>query len=197
MLRLSTARRVGAAAAGVLLAALPVIARAAEGMPQLDMSNPLTISQVVWMFLVFIGLYVLMARWGLPRVAEVVDQRTASIAADLETAREAKAKADAAIEELREATRRAHAEAQARIAEAIAEAKRQAAEDARRASEQLDQQLREAEQRIVAARNQAMGALREVARDTTSLLVHRLVGRTPDPQAVDRAVGLALAANEA
>ena len=69
-------------------------------MPQLDFGNPLTISQVVWMFIIFGGLYALFSRWALPQVAEVVDARSSRIGADLDTARAAKAEADAAAAEI-------------------------------------------------------------------------------------------------
>ena len=45
----------------VALLLAPAIARA-EGMPQLDFGNPLTISQVVWGAIIFIVLYVLLSR---------------------------------------------------------------------------------------------------------------------------------------
>ena len=74
---------------------LPAAARA-EGMPQLDFANPLTTSQVVWGVIIFAVLYVLLARIGLPKVGEVIEQRARHIAADLETAQKSKAQADAA-----------------------------------------------------------------------------------------------------
>ena len=74
---------------------LPAVARA-EGMPQLDFANPLTTSQVVWGVIIFAVLYVLLARIGLPKVGEVIEQRARHIAADLETAQKSKAQADAA-----------------------------------------------------------------------------------------------------
>ena len=98
-------------------ALLPATAQA-KGMPQLDFANPLTISQIVWGAIIFVLFYLLLSRWALPKVATVVDARHASIAGDLETARSAKAEADAAVTELTEAVRRARAEAQAAVASA-------------------------------------------------------------------------------
>ena len=72
-------------------------------MPQLDFSNPLTIAQVVWMAIIFGVLYYVLARYTLPQVAEVVDGRANRIAADLDSARAAKAQSDAAIAEVNEA----------------------------------------------------------------------------------------------
>lgn len=162
-------------------------------MPQLDFSNPLTIAQVVWMAIIFGALYYILARYTLPQVAEVVDGRANRIAADLESARAAKAQSDAAIAEVNEAGRRASAEAQAAINNAIAQVKAEAQEQSRAADERLNQQLEDAEKRIGEARRTAMGALREVARDTAGTLVTRLTGQAPDPSAVQGAVEGAMA----
>ena len=163
-------------------------------MPQLDFSNPLTIAQVVWMAIIFGALYYILARYTLPQVAAVVDGRANRIATDLDNARAAKAQSDAAIAEVTAASQRANAEAQAAIAGAIAQAKAEAAAQSRAADERLSHQLAEAEQRIGEARRAAMGALREVARDTAGALVTRLTGHAPDPAAVEGAVGAAMAA---
>ena len=163
-------------------------------MPQLDFGNPLTISQVVWMLIIFGGLYLLFSRWALPQVAEVVDARSSRIGADLDAARAAKAESDAAAAEVTDASARASAEAQSRINAAVAKAKAEAAEQARAANERLDAQLADAEQRIGAARAGAMGALREVATETAGLVVGRLTGQPPNQAAVQVAVDHALAA---
>ena len=163
-------------------------------MPQLDFSNVLTISQVVWMALIFAVLYFLLSGWALPQVASVIEDRDARIAGDLDTARVAKADADAAVAEVHASTRRASTEAQAAIAGAVAQAKAEAAEQARSANERLDVQLHEAEQRIAAARSSAMGALREVATETAASVVARLTGQPADEGRVSQAVGDVLAA---
>ncbi len=151
-------------------------------MPQLDFGNPLTISQVVWMFLIFGALYLMLARWALPMVGEVIDAREQRVLADLDSARIAKEQADAAAAE---------------IAKAVAAAKAEAAEKARIDNEQLERQLAEAEQRIGVARNQAMGALREVAVDAASTVVTRLTGHPADPASVQAAVGQVMTARAA
>ena len=107
---------------------------------------------------------------------------------------QAKVNADSAVAELTEATRKARAEAQAAINEAVEQAKKEAAERSHVLNERLEGQLRDAEQRIAAARKDALGALRQVATETASLVVGRLTGHAADPQAIEGAVGAALAA---
>ncbi len=94
------------------LAPLAEAEEAKKGMPQLDFSDPLLLSQVVWLAIIFLALYLLLSRWALPQVAEVLDERARRIKGDLEAARAAQEEALAA--------RNAHAEAPTAIAQAIA-----------------------------------------------------------------------------
>ena len=172
---------------------LPGAARA-QGMPQLDFANPLTLTQVGWGAVIFIVLYVLLSRVALPRVGEVIEHRAQHIAADLETAQAAKARSDAAAREVTEATARARTEAQSAINAALDRAKQEAAGRIAALNERLDQQLRDSEAQIDAARGAAMRALREVATETAATVIGRLTGAPPDQARLDGAIGAALAA---
>jgi F-type H+-transporting ATPase subunit b len=183
--------RLTALLATLLLA--PVAARA-EGMPQLDFGNPLTTSQVVWGAIIFAVLYIVLSRVALPRVAEVLEERAQHIAADLETARASKTRADAAANEVAEATARARAEAQAAINAALDAAKQAGAVRIAALNERLEKQLQDAEAQISAARAAAMSALREVATETAATVIGRLTGAPADQQRLSGAVTAALAA---
>jgi F-type H+-transporting ATPase subunit b len=185
-------RSVAAVCAALLL--FPTLAFAKEGMPQLDFANPLTKGHVYWGAGIFLVLYLLVSRWGLPQVASVLDERASKIAGDLEAARAAKVNADAAVAELTDATQRARAEAQAAINRAADKAKQIAATQSAELNAKLDAQLAEAEGRIAAARGSAVHALRQVARETADTMITRLTGTQPDTQTLDRAVAAALAA---
>jgi F-type H+-transporting ATPase subunit b len=147
-------------------------------MPQLDFGNPLMIAQIVWLLIIFGVLYFILNTYALPRVAEVLEERRARIAADLEAAQAAKAEADAAMAAHREATRKARAEAQAAIAAAMQSAQADAQARAEALSARLATQIAEAEGRIGRARDAAMGALRQVSTETAEALVTRLTGKT-------------------
>ena len=165
------------------------------GMPQLDFANPLTIAQVVWLFIIFGVLVFLAAHYLLPPVAEVLEDRRARIAGDLDAARDARAEAEAAEAGQRDATARARAEAQASIAAAVGAAQADAARRAETLAAKLDAQIAEAETRIGAARDSAMGALREAATDAAEALVKRLSG-LDEKAAIEAAVGRELAARK-
>jgi F-type H+-transporting ATPase subunit b len=66
-------------------------------MPQLDFSNPLMLSKLVWMLIIFGLLFYVLKTYALPQVAAVLDERAARIAADLNAARDAQAAGEAAM----------------------------------------------------------------------------------------------------
>jgi F-type H+-transporting ATPase subunit b len=183
---------------------LPAVALAAtgeavpvEGMPQLAFGHPLQgrylLANIVWLLVIFGLLYFVMANYALPQVGSVLEQRAARIAADLEAAHGAKEAADAAMAAHREATAKARAEAQAAIAAATQQASAEAAERSEVLNARLARQIEEAEGRIVAARDAAMGALRQVSTETAESLVAKLGGRA-DRAAIGTAVDRVLAA---
>jgi F-type H+-transporting ATPase subunit b len=189
-------RRGGVLAVAVLTAACLAMPGAAwaEGMPQLDFKSPLTVSQVYWGAAIFVVLYVLLARIGLPKVGAVIEQRAVHIAADLDAAKAQKAQADAAVAELTATMQRSRAEAQGEINQAVDQAKAVAAQQAATLNARLEGQLKAAEGRINEARGAAMSALHQVASDTATTVIARLTGAAPDPRRVDVAVAAALTA---
>ena len=172
---------------------LPAAARA-EGMPQLDFTTWLTLSQVVWGAIIFIVLYILLSRNALPLVASVLEERAAKIFKDLDEARAAKASADAGMAEADQATTKAKAEAQSAINAALNEAKAAATAQAEVLNARLEKQMRDSEAQIARARASAMSALRQVATETASTVITRLTGSVPDAARLDDVVGSALAA---
>ncbi len=177
--------------AGLLM--LPAAAMA-EGMPQLDFSTPLTLSQVVWGAIIFGVLYIMLSRTGLPLVASVLEERATKISRDLDEARAAKASADAGMAEADQATAKARADSQAAINAALNDAKSAAAAQAETLNARLEKQLQDAEAQITRARASAMSAIRQVATETAATVVTRLTGTAPDAGRLDGAIGSALAA---
>ena len=177
--------------AGLLM--LPAAAMA-KGMPQLDFTTPLTLSQVVWGALIFGFLYWVLSTTGLPMVASVLEERATKISRDLDEARVAKSSADAGMAEADQATAMARAESQAAINAALNDAKSAAAAQAETLNVRLEKQLQDAEAQITRARASAMSAIRQVATETATTVVTRLTGSAPDAGRLDSAIGSALAA---
>ena len=156
------------------------------GLPQLDpTSYP---SQVFWLVIAFGLLYWLLAKRALPRVADILETRQDRIAADLDRAQNLRREAEEAMARHEQLV--ADAQARAR-AELDAANERIRADAARREGElerSLQRQLAEAEERIAAAREEALKALEDVARDAAKDAVGRLVGVDVSTEEAARAV---------
>lgn len=166
-------------------------------MPQMDFQNPLTIDQVAWMVVIMLVLYFMLSRWALPQIGKVLEHRAATITADLEAARSAKAEADAAVSALNKTMNDARSAAQAEIAEAVAKAKAQARANALALQEALDAQLEASEAQISAAREVALAAIKPVAADTATEILAKLTGQTPNEASLAPEIDAAYAALKA
>jgi F-type H+-transporting ATPase subunit b len=67
-------------------------------MPQLDFSTFLP--QIFWLFISLSFLYIVLSRYALPRVSDVIEERKDIIAQDIDSAKEYSAESEKAIEEL-------------------------------------------------------------------------------------------------
>jgi F-type H+-transporting ATPase subunit b len=163
----------------ILLALAPSAALAEGTMPQMDFANPLTASQVVWMAVILVVLYLLLSRWGLPRVGEILEKRAAVIARDLAIARAAKLEADKAVAQLNATMSQARSTAQAEVAKAVATAKAEAATAAAALAAKLDAKLAESEAQIAATKAAALAAIKPVAAEAASSILLKLTGSLP------------------
>lgn len=155
--------------------------------------NPSTFaSQLFWLVIAFVVLYVLMAKVALPRVGGIIESRQKRIADDLAGAASLKAESDAAIAAYEKALAEARARAQA-IANETRDKQAAAAEATRKRLEgELNAKLAEAEKTIAATKQAAMANVRGIAADATKAIVERLIGTAPSDSAVDAAVADAL-----
>ena len=149
-------------------------------------------SQLVWLVLAFVLLFVLMSKWALPRVGNILDARQKRIDGDIAEAGALKAQSDEAVAAYEKALADARANAQAIANEtrdkqaAAAEARRKTLED------DLNAKLAEAEKTIAATKTAAKSNVRGIAEDATRAIVERLIGTAPSDKAVADAVADAL-----
>jgi F-type H+-transporting ATPase subunit b len=183
--------------ATALLTIVPAAACADGTMPQMDFVNPLTSAQVLWMAVILVVLYLLLARWGLPKMGKVLENRAAVIARDLAAAREAKNAADQAVAALNATLAQARSAAQAQVAEAVAKAKHEAAQQAASLAATLDAKLAASEAQIDAARQAAMAAIKPVAETAAGTILLKLTGTAADTAALAARVDDALQARKA
>jgi F-type H+-transporting ATPase subunit b len=154
--------------------------------PPLDPTG--VVPQLFWLALTFGLLYLLMKRFALPRVGEVIDERRERIERDLAKAEALKSETEQALTTYERALGEARAKAGA-IAKDV-HAKLTAEVDAERAKldAELAKQVADAEARITQTRARAMAGVGEIAGETAGAIVAKLIGREVSQDEVKRAL---------
>ncbi len=145
-------------------------------------------SQLFWLAVTFVLLYLLMSRIALPRIGSIMADRSRRISDDLAAAQQLKERSEAANAAYEKSLADARARAQA-IAGATREQQAAAAEATnKRLEAELHERLARAEKSIAATRAAAMANVGSIAAEAASAIVERLIGKTPTPQEVAAAV---------
>jgi len=145
-------------------------------------------SQVLWITLAFVALYLLMSRVALPRIGSIIEDRRQRIASDFVEAERLKAESDAASVAYEKSLADARSRAQA-LANETREREAKAAESARKALDaKLNAQIGEAEKTIATRRSAAMTNVQGIAVDAAAAIVERLIGAAPAGREVEAAV---------
>ena len=172
----------GAAAHGSTTAA----EHSSGGLPQFQFEH--WGGQIAYLLILFVALYVLMAKVFAPRMRRVLDERAATIANAVSSAKALQAEADVQAE----AAKRALAEARAAAQRTALEAGAKAAAAAHAQKAALDAELSvkqaEAEGQIRVARDAAMQQLTVVATEAAEAMLEKLTGAKTPRAAVAAAV---------
>lgn len=145
-------------------------------------------SQLLWLALSFVALYLLMSRLALPRLGAIIEARRARIEGDLGEAQRLRTESEAVINAYEKSLSEARGRAQS-IANTTRERLVGESEASRKALEaKLNAHLADAEAQISQTKAAAMSNVRDVAVDSASAIVERLVGARPAPTTVAAAV---------
>ena len=149
-------------------------------------------SQLVWFAIFFIALYVLIARFAIPRIGGIIEARRGKVEGDLAEANRLKEQSDQALKAYEKSLADARGRAQA-LANETRDKLNAEADNRRKALEsQLNAKLAVAEKTIAATKTAAMANVRGIAVDTAAAIVERLIGTAPSGSAVEAAVADAL-----
>lgn len=149
-------------------------------------------SQLFWLAITFGFLYWFVSRVALPRVSAVLEERRKRIDTDLSEAAQLKEKADAAFAAYEAGLATAKANAQ-KIAEEMRSRLTSESEAQRKALEHdLSSKIADAEKAIADTKMQALSHVGEIANDTASSIVERLLGSAPAAASVEQAVKSAI-----
>ena len=192
MTSLRSLMAVAAGSAGLAVSSAPALAAegGGAGLPQLDPSNFAT--QIFWLAVTFIALYLLMSRVALPRVRDVLEERERRITDDLEKAQRLKDESEAVLAEYEKALADARASAQALFAQAAEQANAEAAKRQQDVAQKLAKQLEKAESRVQAAKTEALDNIRQVAIEVAQDAAARLIGGDVAEDDAAKAVSVAM-----
>lgn len=159
-------------------------------MPQF---NPETFaSQIFWLAISFVALYWVIAKFAIPRIGEILEQRARLIQDDLDRAGALKADTDAAIAAYEKAMADARNQARDVLMAMGNEMKAIADKENAAVNAAIAKQIADGEARIAQAKTAAMDQIKSIAADTAKEAVAKLAGLSLDAGKVDAAVGVAL-----
>ena len=149
-------------------------------------------SQLFWLVICFIAIYVMTARLVRPKVGGIIASRGRRISDDLAEAGRLKGESEAAMAAYEKALADARGRAQAIASETRDRLHVEADRNRKSLEEQLNGRLAEAEKAIATTKTAAMTNVRSIATDAAAAIVTRLTGVTAPESAVSAAVDAAL-----
>lgn len=161
-------------------------------MPQLSQLGLVYQSQWFWLLLVLAAIYFFVGRGIVPKVEATVDQRDATIAADLAEAERLRQEADATEDAWRSRIGEAHAEALVLAQAAKERSVRDAEKRVATADKKLVAKADEAAKALNLARQEAVARIEDLTVELARDVVGKLTGAQVDEPAARAAVAGAL-----
>lgn len=158
-------------------------------MPQLDFST--YSSQLIWLVITFVILYVLMARLALPRIATALGNRQTRLEGDLTRAERVKTEAETVLAAYEKAMTDARVKAQTLTGQAAADVTAELAKREAAFAAELNTRTAEAEKRILATKDAALAETRAVAAELTQTVLRKVAGVELSPSAAKEWVEVA------
>lgn len=188
-------RRIGLAAVAAVAAVPSWAATDAHGgegggLPQLDATTYPT--QIFWLIVSFILLYIVMSKVAIPRIADVLEERQERIEDDIETADRLRAEAEAVKAEYEKAVADARSQAHDLVRKAMDEIAASHATAEAEAAKKTAETTKAAEARIAEQRTEALESLKSVASDAAAEATTKLTGLKVSDAKVGKAVEAAM-----
>lgn len=155
-------------------------------MPQLDPTW--FTSQIFWLALTFVGLYIVLSRVILPPLMDILSKRQDAIAHDIATAEQMKADAEKAQAEYEQTLREARENALGVIADTMAEHKNHAEAQNKALDATIEKKLQDATKRITEHKQKLLAELEPTSAELATLIVEKLTQRTPQSDQVQSAL---------
>ena len=144
--------------------------------------------QLVWLALTFGALYYLLSRKALPRIADVLEERSNRIKRDIDAAERLKGETDKALASYEQALSDAKSSASGIAKETRAKLTADVDKEKAAADTVMNAKVAEAEARIAATKSKALASVNDIAMTTASAVVARLIGHEPTTEELKRAL---------
>ena len=148
--------------------------------------------QLVWLAITFGVLYLIMAKFALPKIGSIIEQRRDRIANDLQQAAKLKEQTEEAIANYETALAEAKAKAHGIAQETRDKLNAEIDDQTKVVEERLNEKTRQAEERIKAMKEVALTQVQEVASDTAETIIGELISATPTKAKLKSAVSSAM-----
>ncbi len=145
------------------------------------------VPQLFWLAIAFGLLYLVLSRFLLPRLSQIIEERRDRIADDLDEAGRLNEEAKAAAKAYENALADARAKAHNIAADARAKIEAEVAEENARAEAEIDGKNKEAAARIRESKAAAMSNVRSIATTATVAMVEKLIGKVPSEAEAEKA----------
>ncbi len=177
---------IAAVSAMVVAVAAAAHEEKAGGLPQL---NPADFApQLAWLAVTFVLLYLVLSRVTLPRIGEVLEERRDRVQRDLDAAGRFKADTDAALAAYEKALGDARQKASSMAKEVRDRLAADTEGERTRIEGELGAKLAEAEARISATKSKALQSVDEIAAETASAVIGKLLGEDVSPAEVKKVI---------
>jgi F-type H+-transporting ATPase subunit b len=156
------------------LFSLEAFAAESGGMPQL---NPeFWVSQIFWLTLTFGILYVVLSKLILPKISDNLESRKSQILENIEAAEKQREDSELKLEEYEKIISKSKLEGKSIFNQAREKALKDIGAKKEVLDKQIDDEIVEAEQEIKALQNSAPDKINQIAIETSSELIQKLIG---------------------
>lgn len=132
--------------------------------------------QLFWLVLTFAALYLIMSRIALPRIGEVIEERRDRIQRDLDQAERLKAETEKALAQYEQSLADARAKSSAIAREQRDKLAAETDRERAAADAKVQAKIADAEARIADMKGKALASVNDIAADTASAIVAKLIG---------------------
>ena len=141
-------------------------------MPQLDFSTFLP--QIFWLFISLSFLYIVLSRYALPRVSDVIEERKDIIAQDIDSAKKFSSETELAIEELNMKLSEAKINSQSLMNDSLQEIKESNEEKKAILLKEINDDIVAAEAKILEKKEESLSEISSVSEDIAIEMLENL-----------------------